>query len=424
MSDVEVSYNEIKDMPEALKAYAITGLDSGSRRDDALTELDKVCQELKKWDFLGNTPAEMQAKVEEAYKALRNPIDSLDRWTKKLPDIAEQMSEVPQNPGFALSSSEPEGAELLHRVNEFNSELTLARAEINDAKDEIGRCWASLTEVTKALSEAIETEVKNAVARVHSEGIESVTAITTVGGRILDLLGIIDPTLLGELGLKLVKVGVEGLAEAAKLAMERYNASQMTMEQALAVYGEWDIAMASAERWKGSVKVAIHAAGIVIPKYSLVSGIVDGMVDLYFDIPINKGKKLKEEAKKKAEKGEELEGEENPDSFWDSLKNSVIDKFVPANMGEVYNGLLGGLSGIMDGGAAADIAAEIVGKLSTAIIEVLTENFLPVTPAQEVPALDIKTRLGDLRGVYTNALTREMDPTLKGEFEQAMANVG
>jgi uncharacterized protein YoxC len=434
MTAVQDRYNEIKDSPSALLAYAITGLDSGSRRDDALQALDKVCEALKEWKFLGGTPADMQAKVEDAYKSLRNPIDVIDQWTKKLPDVKTHMDEVPQDPGYNLDDAETEALELARKFNQLNNDMTQARAEINEAKEAIGQIWQTVTGVTSTLAKAIESEVKNAVARVHSEGIEVVGSITTIGGRILDLIGIIDPTLLGELGLKAVKVAVEGLAEGAKMAVEQYSASQMTIDQALEKYSEWDIAIASAERWKGGVKVAIHTASMAIPKYGLVSPIVDGLVEVWFDTPINKGKALQVKAKEKADKGEKLEGVTDPGDFWGKFKEEVYGQFKIDNATEASDRLFQAFNsevtvavaenaGEAFGEVAQDVASEIIGKLFTAVASVLAEQFLPVEPAQAIPPLDIKTRLGDLRGVYTNSLQREMDPGLKTEFENAMSNL-
>jgi hypothetical protein len=413
----QVSYAECKQNVNLLKAYATTGLDSASRRIDALTQLDAVIQELKDWKFLEGTPNKMQTAVEKAHQSLFPPMETLDNWTKDLDRIAVELPEFASDPGFDADDAEPSALNLAKRLNEVNRKLTLARAQINDGKEAIGKVWTTITEATQFLAGTIESEVKHAVARVHNEGIEAMATFQTIGGRILDLLGIIDPTLLGELGLKGVKVALEGSLEVGKLGAEVYKASNITIEEALDEYGEWDIAIASAERWKGGVKIAIHTAGIAIPKFGLVSPTIDAIIETYFDAAVKKGKAEQQKVKKGGQADESLE------TYWTSFKENLIEQFAPTNMTEVTNGYLGGLSGLMDADSAKDLGGEIVGKLSAAIMGVLTEKLLPIEPAQPVPALDIKARLGSLRAVYDTALKRRMDPALKADFDKAMSSI-
>lgn len=411
----ERNYERLKDKvsdANTLRAYATTGLDSGSRREDALTKLDQICEKLSEWEFLGSKPGEMQAAVTSGWTQLQTPVGTLNRWSARLQQIATDLPKLPQDPGFKVPDDDQRADVLLKKMTSMVQDLGKALGEINEAKGQIGETWKTVTSVAAGLITTIETEVKRAVARVHNEGIETIEAVQKTSSAILGLLGAIDPTLMAEVALKGLKVAIEGAAELAKAAAETAKASGMTMEDALSEYGEWDIAIASCERWKGGVKVAIHACGIAIPKYDIVSPIVDGIIDAYFEGAVEKGKQLKRAA-----------AGETPDSFFEGMKKALIEEFTPTKMSQVGEGFIKGLTGLQSAADASSLGLDILGKFSHAIILELEVKLLPIKPAQPIPALDIRARLGDLRGSYTEALSRPMDDQLKTELAEAMAGI-
>jgi hypothetical protein len=398
-----------------IKAYALTGLDSASRRSDSLTQLDQLSRELQKWAWLGKTPAEMEAAVYQAYQKLLASMGTIDNWSKRMAEIAAEIPKIPSDPGFAAPDTSDAAQSLAKQILAIDRDLKSATDEINAAKTQIGEIWKSITGTTKTLVHEIETEVKRAVARMHNEAIEGIQLVQTVSSRVLGIIGLVDPTLIAELSLKGLAVAIEAAAEAAKLAAERVKASKTTMDEAMGEYDEWDIPMASAERWKGAVKVAIHTAIIPIPKSDLLSPFLDGIVEVYFDAAIVDGKALQ----KKQKEGGPVE--ESVETWWESLKDNLIEEFMPENLTDASNTWLGAVTvQLGDGEGAKGIGAEILGKLSKAVISVLREKLLPVKPEQPVPALDIRSKLDDLDAVYTKALTRPMDAALKAEFESAL----
>lgn len=399
-----------------LKAYAITGLDSASRRKETLTQMENLATELGKWEWLDEVPEEMHAAASEAKAGLQPQIAALTTIKQRMTEIAAGIPEIPSDPGFTADEKSDAAMALTKRILGMDRDLMGANDEINAAKTDIGQVWQTITATTKTSVKAIETAVKEAVVRMHDGDIDTIQAVQTVAGRVLGILGLLDVTFVGELGMKGLAVGIEAAGEAAKRGAEIYKAGKMGMDAAFADYDEWDIPMASAERWKGAIKVAVHAAIIPIPKSDLLSPFIDGAIEIYFDAAIKDGKALQEKQKAGAAV------EEGPEAWWNSLKDNLVEEFVPEKLSEGANTWLGAMSSVMgkDGEGAKGIGIEILAKLSKAIVSTLREKLLPVEPAEPVPALDIKARLGDLSSVYTKALKREMDPDLKSEFEQAL----